>query len=417
MVKDIPQKDADILRELAFKQRETAESPKMRELFRRWTKHNDCEGESPMVTVELWTFGSEVVPRRLRCESEKARSMEHSMVSHLIPFTEFGDDTPVVPYYSVFRGAHFKPFDIDLKVEHAAGSLGHQFVPQINDLEKDFHLLKKSSIHIAEADSVNAHIEYVNDLFGDILPPKISGRSLYCVLTQWLVHVMSLETILTSIYDYPDLFRKMMENLSNDCIEFFGKLESNGVLGSTAGPEGLGNGTYCFTDGLPAAKPPEEIYKVSEIWGFADSQETVCMSPEMFGEFIFPYYKKVTDAYGLMSYGCCEAVHPFWENSLSKSKNLRKLSISPWCDEAYMGRELAGKKIIYHRKPAANFLSDANGFDEGAFRASIKNTLRCAEGCKIEFTQRDVYTIRNDEDRVKRYVKILREEIEKSYGK
>jgi hypothetical protein len=78
-----------------------------------------------------------------------------------------------------------------------------------------------------------------------------------------------------------------------------------------------------------------------------------------------------------------------------------------------MGRELAGKNIIYHRKPDANFLSAERGFDEEGFRGHIKKTLRHAEGCKIEFTQRDVYTVRHDENRVKRYVEIVREEIGK----
>lgn len=39
-----------------------------------------------------------------------------------------------------------------------------------------------------------------------------------------------------------------------------------------------------------------------------DFQETVGISLEMFEEFIFPCYKKISESYGLLSYGCCEPV-------------------------------------------------------------------------------------------------------------
>ena len=80
-----------------------------------------------------------------------------------------------------------------------------------------------------------------------------------------------------------------------------------------------------------------------------------------------------------------------------------------------MGRQLAGKNIIYHRKPNPNYLSDPNGLDEDAVHEHIRATLKYAEGCKIEFTQRDVCTIQHDIYRVKRYVDIIRDEIDKHY--
>jgi hypothetical protein len=95
---------------------------------------------------------------------------------------------------------------------------------------------------------------------------------------------------------------------------------------------------------------------------------------------------------------------------------LRKLSISPWCDEEYMGERLAGKNIIYHRKPSPNFLSDNNPeLDDGAVRKHIQKTLAAARGCKIEFTQRDVYRVGKNPLKVKRFVQIIREECENRY--
>ena len=152
---------------------------------------------------------------------------------------------------------------------------------------------------------------------------------------------------------------------------------------------------------------------VKDVWGFMDSQETVGLSPDMFGEFIFPYYKKIANEFGLLSYGCCEPVHPVWDKYIGTLNNLRKVSISPWCDEEMMGERLKGSRIIFHRKPSPNFLGVGTILDEAGVRQHIDKTLHAAKGCHLEFTQRDVYTINHDEAKARRYIEIIREEIEK----
>ena len=115
----------------------------------------------------------------------------------------------------------------------------------------------------------------------------------------------------------------------------------------------------------------------------------------MYGEFIFPYYRKVASTYGLLSYGCCEPVNPVWDY-VKQLGNLRKVSCSPWCDEAFMAEQLRGTKTIFHRKPSPNFLGVGETLDEEGFRQHIRHTLTTAAGCHLEITQRDVYTINND---------------------
>ena len=112
----------------------------------------------------------------------------------------------------------------------------------------------------------------------------------------------------------------------------------------------------------------------------------------------------------MLSYGCCEPVDKIWDSCLSTLPNMRKISISPWCDEAFMGERLCGSNIVYHRKPRATYLGVGTSLDEEGLRASIRKTLDCAKGCTIEFTQRDVYTVNNDVNKVKRYVDIVKGE-------
>ena len=181
----------------------------------------------------------------------------------------------------------------------------------------------------------------------------------------------------------------------------------------TVGGESLGQGSWCYNHELPDWEEAKKRTLITrDVWGFMDSQETVGISPAMFEEFIFPCYKKISEQYGLLSYGCCEPVDPIWDNCISKLENLRKVSISPWCNEEFMGERLRGSKVIYHRKPSPNFLGIGTTLDEEAVRAHIRTSLMAAKGCKMEITQRDVYSINHDIAKAKRYVDIIKEEIE-----
>ena len=236
---------------------------------------------------------------------------------------------------------------------------------------------------------------------------------LYSVPTQMVVHFMSMENMMFNMYDYPDLFKEMMGRIADDTLAYYRMLEEKRLILPTTGFEGVGQGSWSFTDELPGEEEwKKRPFTTKDVWGFMDSQETVGISPEMYEEFIFPCYKKISEQFGLLSYGCCEPANPIWDRCISKLTNLRKVSISPWCDEEFMGERLRGSKVIYHRKPSPNFLGVGTTLDEEAFREHIRKSLKAARGCEMEITQRDVYTINHDIPKAKRYVEIIREEIE-----
>ena len=55
--------------------------------------------------------------------------------------------------------------------------------------------------------------------------------------------------------------------------------------------------------------------RTRDMWGFGESQETVGVSPAMFGEFIFPYQLPLLERFGLNCYGCCEPLDKRWHSS------------------------------------------------------------------------------------------------------
>ena len=401
------QKDLNRIRNLAKEQAEIANSDAMQKLFKEWNAHGSFSGDRPMVTVELGTFWGDVVPPLLQCETEEGRKYEQMLLSNIVNHKFFHDDTVVRDFVPFAYGGYFKPFDMDIHITHTDG-VGHQFGHDIKDLEEDFHKLKPSTFGINPKEDTHRQMEIWNEIAGDILPAKLVGSSLYAVPTQNIVHIMSMEDMYMAMYDAPELFLKMMDMLADDYLAYYDLMEKEGILLPTVGSEGVAQGSYCFNNILPR----ENVSKTTDVWGFLDSQETSSISPDMFKEFIFPAYEKLAKRYGMLSYGCCEPVDPIYDNCLSTLPNLHRVSISPWCNEEIMGERLQGKPIVYHRKPAPNFIGVGTTLDEDALRAHIRKTVDAAKGCTLEFTQRDVYTINKDLAKVKRYVEIIREESE-----
>ena len=245
-----------------------------------------------------------------------------------------GDDRVVPDFFLIENHAQFVPFGLPFNRQKSEESVGYHVIPVIEDLEDDFSKLQKSTwtFGTKEADAWKAQVE---DVFGDILPVQVQTPPPYAVLTQWLLRYMSMETMMFSIYDYPELVHEMMDRLSNDYLEFLMDLEKNGMLTVNNNNLWLGQGTWAFTHEL-SAEPGKVTLK--DTWGFMDSQETVAISPDMFAEFFFPYYRRIGEKFGRLNYGCCEPVDPVWENCVSKLENLCKVSVSPVGQRGENGR-------------------------------------------------------------------------------
>ena len=417
-MKTISNKDKQILRDLARHQLELANSPKNKKLEQEWLALNTFRESRPMIHLELWTFENEVIPPLLQCESAEARELEGWLYRMFVNQELLGDDKPIPDYLPINWKAWFTLFGQEISATHVkegdASGLGHKFNHVIEDLEDDYHKLGASSFGVDVEGSLKEE-EFLNDLFGDIIPVKRVSGSLYAVPTQKIVHLMGMEHMLESLMLYPELFKQMMDRVADDYIAYFKYLETEGFILPTVGAETLGQGSVCFTDELPSAIPQDRPLTTSDVWGYLDSQESVGISPTMYSEFVFPCYRKIANLFGALSYGCCEPVHAIWDD-ISSLTNLKKVSISPWCDEEMMGEYLRGKKIVYHRKPSATYLGVGANLDEDAVRKHFEATLHAARGCTLEFAQRDVYTINGSVAKAQRYIQILRETIEDKWN-
>lgn len=405
-------KDKQRLRSLAAHQLEIANSPKNLERVELWKRHNMYKGERPPIHIEVGTFAHEAITPFLQCTDPVARDIEYKLIHNFINLEQFDDDRVVPPYFQQTYDIYFTLFGQHIKqtvIKKDDGTeMGHHFEHIIRDLADDFHIIESPSVFGVNKESTMKKFELYNDIFGDILPVRLISDGLYSTPTQHVVHMMGMEDMLYAMYDYPDEFKAMMDRIAEDYIAYFKHLESENVLLQNHAFEWVCQGSMAFYD----EEEKTGQIKTTDLWGFMDSQETVGISPEMFREFIFPCYKKIAGVFGRLSYGCCEPISAFWDD-IKTLPNLKKVSVSPWCDEEFMAQQLRSSGIIYHRKPSPNYLGVGSNLDEEAFRKHIEKTVKTAEGCKLEICQRDVYTINNDINKVKRYVEIIRETIDK----
>lgn len=410
-----------ILRELAQRQAGYAALPVMRQREKLWHDVNTgCGGTRLPVVIEEWTFDRDFMPESVyRCQSELGRALEYRLL-HAVRSHELIDDDKVTPgVFAIGWFTQLDEFGVEIPRDHirdAEGIVtGYRYHHPIKDLKEDFHKLKPAAISV-DREKTYAYKAFLEDLFAGHLPVVVecSGGGLPMFLTNRVVELMGMEAFFTSMYDYPDETHALMEYLTQNALRLMRFYESEGLLMPNNGNHQSFGSSFNFTDELPQKDYSGGPYRLKDMFLSSNSQETVGVSPRMFKEFCLPYYTRVCEPAGLIYYGCCEPASPFWETSLSKLPNLKKISISRWCDEKYMGEALRGSGIVYSRKPDPNFLSVDQRLDEEAWAQHIRNSLEAARGCQMEIIIRDVYTLHGDIGNARRAVDTARREVDRA---
>ena len=407
-MENVSLKDREILREIAYRKAELAVSQRNAEILSMWDALAKGIRRTPTVRLLYSNFKGEVIGSRLRCEGADARALETRLLAPIVGRELFDDDTPVSPTLDVglFTGAY--PFSAYPKSTRAKGSNGYHIEPLTDDIEADIELFKGGSFY-ADTQKTAEYCAWVDEIIGDILPTRVTMGSLTGSITNPLVRMIGMETYYLSMYDSPDALHEIMDTATTFFERYYDYLEQNGLLLPTNNFSPVAQESFAFTSELPSEGP---ITSTKQVWGFLESQETTAVSPETFGEFVFPYQDRLVKRYGLLSYGCCERVDDIWEDYLSKWTNLRKLSVSPFNDERRVGEYLRGTNVVYYSKPRAEYVTNRGPLDEDALRRYFKGVCESASGCLFEMAQREVGTIFGDFERGRRYVQIAKECIE-----
>jgi hypothetical protein len=129
------------------------------------------------------------------------------------------------------------------------------------------------------------------------------------------------------------------------------------------------------------------------------AQILTAVSPAMFKEFEVDYAKRWCDRFGLVYFGCCEALDTKMEY-VRMVPNVRKVSITQLADVERGAAEI-GKDYVFSRKPNPSYIA-GNSWDPDLVERDLKDTLdRCANhSCPVELIFKGVSTVRDQPQRL-----------------
>ena len=421
----VPPEDRERLRMLARRQAELAALPVMAERQQRWADMNDAKpGARPPFAIESRTFDRDFLPGSLlQCSSPLGRGLERNFLRHIRHHEILQDDHVCPPYIAMGWHVWTDEFGIDIPTERVEDSEGintaYHFDCPIQDLAADGYDMVKPSRFGVDREGTLAEKAFLEETFGDILPVRLeSGVYGNNNLTQRLMWLMSMETFFLAMYDCPDRLHGIMGLLRDNARRKARWAEQEGLLVLNNGNQCTCGTCFNFTNLLPRREVPPGEVRLSDMWAAMDSQETVGVSPELFHEFVFPYYRDLAEMYGLVYWGCCEPVDPIWETSIRHLPNLKAVSISRWANEPFMAEALDGTGIVYSKKPNPNLLGTSPDLDEEVWAAEIRTTLELTAHRQIplEFVVRDVYSLHGNLAKTTRATEIATREIDRFFG-
>ncbi len=405
------QQEKELLRSLACKVREYADTKQNAERKKEWYRHNALQKGKPMVLCFPEGAWLEIFPENsLSCTHPLAQVWELALRKKIYTYENIDDDFALEPYMDIDYVLSYGSLGLESARHHGENRGSFTWTPAISDLHRDVEKLTLRTLTV-DREKTAMHFDIAKEIFSEFLPPRMRTRTgTGGGVSGTAINLLGMENFLMAMYDCPDGLHKLMKHLSEDrknmCLEF----ERQGLYTLNNENDYTGSGGVAYTNELPAKDYKQgSLVRNIDIWGFTESQETLGISPDMYGEFIFPYLLPLNEMFGLNCYGCCEPVENIWEY-IRKIPRLRRVSISPWCNQEKMAENMSGG-YIFSRKPNPTMV--CAGFDETEIRTDIRNTLALTKNCITEIILKDTHTIQNHPERFGQFVRIVREEIEK----
>lgn len=405
----IDRSDRQILRRLAGRVAEIASLPiqdKKRDL---WYKHNALESTRPVIFCDPDNGWNEIITQdQLDCKNKLARSWEIRLRKEIFWGGSMKDDRVIEPYFMI--PYVFEETDWGMHETKIGGEQGgsYRWDAPLKDY-RDLNKLKFPKINV-DYKKTNKIFNLAQEIIGDLLTIKIKGMWWWTLGMTWtLIKLRGLEQFMYDMYDHQDELHQLMSFLRDGHLAKLNFLEKNGLLSLNNDGTYVGSGGFGWSNELPQKDFDGKKVRTIDMWGFAESQETVGVSPELFEEFVFSYQLPILERFGLNCYGCCEPLNTRW-HVVRKIPRLRRVSVSPWADLKDMAEKL-NNRYIYSMKPNPAYLAMAN-IDEDDIRRNLREAICITKNCIVEIIMKDNHTIGHNPNNVIRWCKIAREEAE-----
>ncbi len=398
-------REREILRGLAQVVARLSRRPREAELEDLWRRHNRLEAARPLIVCDPENGWNEILTEdQLQCTSRLAKHWEMALRKDVFWGERILDDRPIEPVFRIGYSSTDSGFGVEERYIQNEKGGSYTWVPAIKkrgDLEK----LRFQRIEV-DRETTRRAVELAGDIFGDLLDVRTTGAWWWSLgMTTDLVVLRGMEQAMLDMVDEPSFVHEMMEFLTENTLAKLDFLEANGLLSLNTDAY-LPPGGFGYTDELPTEGFAGTV-RTADMWGFAESQESVGVSPEMFAEFIFPYQVKVLRRFGLATYGCCEPLERRWE-IIRQIPRLRKVSVSCFADLEMMAGQLEDGFCFCMKPHPADLARPLLNRDE--VRRTLRRAFEATKGCRVEVLMQDTHTIGGNPQNVIDWVRIALEE-------
>ncbi len=395
--------DLEKVREIAKKYTELANTPENKEKIALYKSVNDMHMIRPVVLVDELPW-NEISDPMLVCECEDPflRGYEYYFRNQMFRHANFGCDMYLNPVLGVGKWISHSSIGVGVQ-EITIGNGGiasHRYTDQFEN-DEDIEKLKDVTVTYNEEGTMQT-FERVSEIFGDIMPVKITGAETgyglghkpWDDISVW----RGVENLLIDLVERPEFMHALVSRLTDifvDIIRQYDELnlfQPNQIyIHSTCAST-----DYFDNHGLN----PERVHS-KDVWGRGLAQIFAEVSVDMHDEFDTQYMKRAMEPFGLVYYGCCEPLDKKID-ILKQIPNLRKISITPWANVDDAAEKIAGHYVIASKPNPAFVAGDG---DIEAARAEIRRIIAACKrnNCSCDIVLKDISTIGGKIDNLRRW--------------
>jgi hypothetical protein len=408
--------DRKVLRDLAKQYRDLALDPIQAERRRLWSRHNALQKTRPLVlaTYGMWNVWCRELwgDHAMQCEDPFFREHERHLRLEIFHHS-VGDDYLLEPWITqgAIRERGWRSLWGVPEGNHASGQEGGawSFDPPLKDWS-DRRKLSPPPHRVDEAKTAH-FVERLREAVGDILEVNVDRgpqcQGFMADLSTSLAGLRGLEQVMVDMVESPDELHELLAFMRDGVLANQQAAEDAGDWGLTTQQ----NQCFPYAEGLEAPRPNSGPRPRKALWGYCAAQEFTLISPRMHEEFLLRYQLPILKHFALTAYGCCEDLTQKIA-MLRQIPNLRIIAVAPRADLKRCAEEIGRDYVISWRPNPTNMV--CSGFDETQIRRIVREGLSLCRGLHLHLHLKDIETVEGQPERLARWTRIVKEEIEKA---
>ena len=405
-------KDKAVLRQLASELAEIAALPAHQEKAGLWQKLNDLDSQRPMVWINEICWHEMNVNDELTLQTEHpwAQDQERELRQTLYQWRHLPGDMIVNDFLACPLAVHSTDFGIIENVDVARTDDASDIVSRHFNIQiRDFDDLEKITMPVVthNEQATQFRLQAMREVYEGILPVQTMGQT-HIWFTPWdyLIRWWGIREAMMDLIERPELVHAAVDRMVDAWMVELDQFEAQNLLALDCNNTRVGSGGYGYTAQLPGKDYDPDYVRPHNMWGCSNAQIFSDVSPKMHWEFAIEHDLRWLKRWGLTYYGCCEPLDKKVD-VLRRITNLRKLSISPWCDSDRVVEQI-GTDFVLSRKPSPAILAEDDWHPERA-RQDLRDFLEKARECHVEVIMKDISTVRYQPQRLWEWAAIAME--------